>query len=228
MFRGKFVFLKVAVAFWVAFVLTPALADEVLISPRTSDFPTMDIDSEEYTPPDWLTCEEVQIASAAPGWTMNCLMEPEVAAGDAEVIVFADEHLNFLEWVNDRVNEALPDGTLESMIKAAQAKRQLLERANEIRGRGKFPSTALLYTITELAVATNGNEVVYVPHFTLIVRFDKVDVVLDGAVPDVISWACFPGRFYGIQSPWRNGQWLKVFDYRDDPARSANECAASG
>lgn len=228
MFRGKFAFLKVVVAFWVALVCIPALAEEVLISSSISDFPTMDIDSEEYTPPDWLTCEEVKVASTAPSWTMNCLMEPEVAAGDAEVIVFANEHLNFLEWVNDRVNEALSDGTLESMIKAAQAKRQLLERMNEIPGRGKFPSTALLYAITELPVALNGTELVYVPHFTLVVRFDKGDVVLDGALPDVISWACFPGHIYGIQSPWRSGQWLKVFDYRNDPATSARECAANG
>ncbi len=199
-----------------------AQAEEPEMLIEWEDVPPLPITDQSYSPPSWVTCQEVEVASVAPSWVIGCTSEPEVAAGVAQVVVFEKFRIKLT-----RVADVLGDNTtLDYMIKAAEAKRQIIESIEEL-GMTKWPSSSILYAITDLPVASPEGEVTHDPHMTLVVRFDIGDVVLDGRHPYVMPWTCFPGRFEGIQSPKWTGKWLAVKDDRHEPEEMATKCACS-
>ena len=205
--------LRVVVA-CLSFWAYPAYSE---VSPGwTSDIRHLPETIEEYTPPDWLTCP-----SALPDEQEKhtCLEVSDEGERPVYVVRYHEAELRLLQQINERVNSSLTGTGLHDMIWAAKEKKRRLIEEN-------VPVSALSYAVVEAPTEEGGgDDIVFAQnHVVLVVRFDQIEMVLDGVMLDVMSWSCTPYRFSGIQSLGRVGKWHAVADDRHDPIESSNEC----
>lgn len=83
----------------------------------------------------------------------------------------------------------------------------VLEKRRQLINAG-WPASALLVSVVK---QTNGEG-----HAVLLVRTDRGDLVLDNQVGSVDLWSQTPYKFVKRQSQANAGQWVDMFDTRDD------------